>query len=480
MHAHGSTPPGPSQSPLLLTYHWLQRPYDFLDECAERYGDTFSLSFRGLPPMVVFSNPDDVKEIFHDDGESLQAGKFNLTLKAFLGSHSVLMLDGKEHRRQRKLLLPPFHGERMQAYGRDMLDITQDEIAAWPLGRTFSFHETMQSITLRVILRAIFGMEEGPREVEMRKAIVDILEIAAWPPLLIPALQKDWGPWSPYGKFLRKNQAGSRLLLEEIGRRRREGTAGRADILSLLVDARDEDGEPMSDHELRDELVTLLVAGHETTATALSWAFRWLLAHPSIELRLIDEIDSCAASSGLTPAAIAQLPLVDAVAREALRLNPVIPIVGRVLARPMRVGGWELPAGVAAVCSIYLAHRRPDRYPDPTRFDPDRFLGKKLTPNEFFPFGGGVRRCIGMAFALYEMKMVIAKVVREAQLRLARRRPIRVVRRAITLTPSDGLEVVLTTRRPTGSVPRASAEPSAGSGAPSTAVRPGLGGAALR
>lgn len=468
-----SLPPGPSQSALWTTYHWLRRPFELMDELHARYGDTFSMRITGLPPLVVFSNPDDVKEIFHDDGESLQAGRFNLSLKAFLGSHSVLMLDGKEHRRQRKLLLPPFHGERMQAYGQDMLDITADEIDAWPVGRAFPFHDTMQSITLRVILRAIFGLAEGDEEREMRKAIVDILEIASWPPLLVPYLQKDWGAWSPYGKFLRRKAIGDAKMVEQIAARRREGTEGRVDILSLLVAARDEQGEPMTDEEIQDELVTLLVAGHETTATALSWAFRWVLANPSIELRLLEEVSRCARESGLTPAAIAELPLVDAVAREALRLNPVIPIVGRILARPMRLGGWDLPAGTGALCSIYLAQRRPDRYPDPTRFDPDRFIGHKLTPSEFFPFGGGVRRCIGMAFALYEMKMVIAKVIHEAELKLDRSRPIRVTRRAITLTPSDGLPVTLATRRRPERAPReAQPAPRPGGSSPGRAAAP--------
>jgi cytochrome P450 len=433
----------------------MRTPFEFFDDCAERFGDTFSLRFFGLPPLAVYSNPEAVKEIFADPDETLLAGKFNLTLRAFLGEHSVLMLDGKEHLRQRRLLLPPFHGERMQAYGQAMLDVTDESIDRWPMHEVFSIHGHMQTITLRVILRTIFGIEESRRLTEMSAAITGVLELAAWPPLLIPSMQVDLGPWSPWGRYLRRAARMDELLRSEIRQRRRGGHDGRNDVLSLLIDARDEQGQPMSEDELVDELVTLLVAGHETTATGLAWALRWILDTPAIEHRLLDELDRAAREGPLTPERIGRLELLDAVVREALRLQPVIPIVGRVLDRAARVGGFDLPAGTGVVCSIYLAQRRPSVYPDPRRFDPDRYLGKKFTPNEFFPFGGGVRRCIGMAFALYEMKMVLARVLTRATLRLDRRDPIRVVRRSITLTPSGGLRVRLESRRDRSGAARA-------------------------
>lgn len=450
-----SLPPGPTQSAIFSTLHWMRRPFEFFEDCEARYGDTFTMRLFGLPPLAVYSNPEAVKEIFADTGEMLHAGRFNLTLRAFLGEHSVLMLDGKEHLRQRRLLLPPFHGERMQAYGQVMLDVTDESIDRWPMNEVFSIHGPMQTITLRVILRTILGIEEPRRLAEMSAAITGVLELAAWPPLLVPAMQVDLGPWSPWGRYRRRAARMDEMLRSEIRQRRRGGHDGRNDVLSLLIDARDEQGEPMTEDELVDELVTLLVAGHETTATGLAWALRWILDTPAVEHRLLDELDRAAREGPLTPERIGRLELLDAVVRETLRLQPVIPIVGRVLDKPARVGGFDLPAGTGVVCSIYLAQRRPSVYPDPRRFDPDRFLGKKFTPNEFFPFGGGIRRCIGMAFALYEMKMVLARVLTRTTLRLDRRDPIRVVRRAITLTPSGGLRVRLESRRDRSAAARA-------------------------
>jgi cytochrome P450 len=441
-------PPGPQTPSIVTTWNWLRRPYPFLEECAARFGDTFSLHFRGLPQLVLYSRPEDVKEIFADDGNTLHAGEFNLSLRAFLGDHSVLMLDGAEHMRHRKLLLPPFHGERMQAYGQTMLEAADAAIDRWPLGRELALHGPMQAITLQVILKTVFGVDGAARLENFDRAITELLDVASWPPLLIPQMQKDLGPWSPWGRYLRKRTIASAMIYREIRERRAEGARGRGDILSMLLEARDESGNPMSDEELHDELTTLLVAGHETTATALAWTFRWLIETPEVTARLRAELARAEAEGPLTPERIAKLELVDAVAREALRLQPVIPLVGRILKKPARVGRFDLPAGVGVVCAIYLAQRSPTAFPEPSRFNPDRFMGKKLSPNEFFPFGGGVRRCIGMAFALYEMKMVIARVVARTSLALAPGRPIRVVRRSITMTPSDGLRVRLLSRRP--------------------------------
>jgi cytochrome P450 family 110 len=264
--------------------------------------------------------------------------------------------------------------------------------------------------------------------------------------------------WSPWGRFRRAIAEGDAYLYEEIRDRRRkegarEGRAKSDDVLSLLLDARDEEGRAMTDEELRDELTTLLVAGHETTATALAWAVRWTLATPGLLDRVRDEIRAACARAGLarlTAKHAAELPLVDAIAREALRLNPVIPLVGRILEKPTKVAGYELAAGTPVTCSIYLAQRRSEVFPDPSRFDPDRFLGKKISANEFFPFGGGIRRCVGMSFALYEMRIVLARLFERTDLSLASPRPIRVERRSITLMPSKGLLVRLDRHLPPG------------------------------
>ena len=422
---------------------WMRRPFAMLETCAERFGEPFMLRLIGLPPIVMTYTPEVVKEIFADDGATFAAGKFNKSLAPLLGDKSVLMLDGAEHLRHRRLLLPPFHGERMQRYGAAMLDATDHAIDGWSPGSVISLHPHMQDVTLRVILRTIFGFEAGPRFDEMMRRTKQTLELASWAPLLLPFMQVDLGPLSPWGKFKRAKAHGDAYLFEQIAERRSTGARG-ADVLSLLLDARDEEGNPMTDDELRDELTTLLVAGHETTATALAWAVRWTLATPGLVFRVREEIRAALRADGTTQLSAtraAELPLVDAICREALRLNPVIPLVGRILERPMRVAGYDLAEGTPVACSIYLAQRRPEVYPEPERFDPSRFIGKKFAPSELFPFGGGVRRCIGMSFALYEMRIVLARILERTNLTLAGTTPVREVRRSVTLMPSEGLLV---------------------------------------
>jgi len=438
-------PAGPRIPKLLTTWNWIRRPYPFLEECASKFGDTFTIGLAGLPPVVLFSNPEHVREVFSDDGETLAAGAFNRSLAPLLGDRSVLMVDGKSHLRKRKLLLPPFHGERMQSYGAAMAEITERKLASLPRGRPFALHEVMQDITLEVIVRTVFGIVEGPRFDDVVRRTKRVLELGAWPPLLLPFMQFEAKGHSPYGRFKAASAESDRLIYEEIRRRRQTGERGK-DILSLLLDAKDENGEVPHEDELRDELVTLLVAGHETTATGLTWAFRWLLDQPATFADVRAAVDALGAKP--SPDALAKSEMLDATAREALRLVPVIPLVGRILQKPMRLGGHELPAGVAVACSIYLAHRRAAAFERPAEFDPTRFLGKKLSAHEFFPFGGGVRRCIGMAFALYEMKIVLGMLLTQVDLRLAHPgREIGMVRRSITLTPEEGLRVTLRDRR---------------------------------
>jgi cytochrome P450 len=442
-----SLPPGSKLPTPLVTWNWFKRPYPFLDECAAKHGETFTVRLAGLPPLVFFSNPDHVREVFADDGETLAAGEFNRTLAPLLGDTSVLMVDGKRHIRKRKLLLPPFHGERMHAYGADMHEITARAIAKLPRGEAFSLHEVMQDITLEVIVRTVFGFVDGPRYDDMVRRTKRVLELGAWPPLLLPFMQFEANGYSPYGRFKRASAESDQLIFDEIRRRRASGERGK-DILSLLLDAKDESGEVPSEEELRDELVTLLVAGHETTATGLTWAFRWLLDQPATFAELRAAVDAMGRDP--SPAALAKNDVLDSTVREALRLVPVIPLVARVLKRPMKLGGWDLPAGTVVACSIYLAHRRASVYPRPTEFDPMRFVGTKMAPSEFFPFGGGLRRCIGMAFALYEMKIVLGMMLSRIDLRLAHPgREIGMVRRSITLTPEKGLRVTMRERRRT-------------------------------
>jgi cytochrome P450 len=438
-----SLPPEAGSIPALQMIRWIRAPFSLLESCQARLGDAFTLRIPGTPtPIVLVSDPLAVKDVFALGQDEAHAGKANIVLKPFLGEHSLLLLDGAEHIRQRKMMLPAFHGERMHAYGRAMLDAAHTSIDSWPVGKRFSVHRPMQAITLEVILRTVFGVEEGAQLRELADVMTHALDIAAWPGLLFPIVQRDYGRFSPWARFRRYADRASEILRSEIRSARTQGTKGRSDVLAMMIDARDESGAPLSEDEIHDELITLLIAGHETTATALAWTLRWLLPDGALVRRLQDEV----ASANGDPLRLSKLELLDATVKEALRLQPVIPIVGRLLQEPTRIGRYDLPRGIVVAPAIHLVHRRPDLYPEPTRFNPDRYLAWKPAAWEWIPFGGGLRRCIGAAFALYEMKMVLATIVSRVDLRLATSR-VRVVRRGITLTPSGGLPVIAGAKR---------------------------------
>lgn len=432
-------PPGPDDPPLLQAMQWLQWPYPFLADCARRFGDVFTMRVPGRPPMVMMSHPDAIRDLFTGSEDDLRAGEANALLEPLLGRHSLLLLDGREHLTERRLVQPPFQGERMQSYGDSMRDIAQRAIDAWPVGQPFPIHPHMQRITLDVILRTVFGMDEGPKLESLRGGLRALLGVSSNPQILIAIAngRTDGVAARP----LRVRAEVDRELFAEIARRRTMPTEGRHDVLSVLLAARDEDGQPLSDQALRDELVTMLVAGHETTATSLAWAVHHVLSHPEVRARVEAEL-----ATPRTPQEVVRLEYLDAVCKETLRLTPIVPIVGRRLTRPLTIGGVELPAGVVAAPCIILAHRRPERWPEPERFRPERFLESKPTAFEFLPFGGGVRRCLGAAFALYEMKIVLAEVLTRVALRAAPGYQVRVVRRSVTLAPSEGMPVVVERR----------------------------------
>ncbi len=439
-------PPGPTGLPFVFLLRWMRNPFPVMDQLRAKYGEVFTVKLPAMPPLVMLSNPEHIREVFADPGDDMHAGKVATALEPFLGSRSVILLDGMEHKLMRKLVMPPFHGERMAAYGTAIHEITAESVKAWPRGVTFSVHKQMQSITLEIILRTVFGFDDGGKREAMRGMLTELLDLASWPPLLLPWMQRDLGAWSPWGRYRRSADAAYALLSEQVADRRRAGTAGKTDILSLLLEARDEEGRELSDDDLRAQLVTLLVAGHETTATALSWAFHWLLREERVMTKLRAELDGATVNGAFAPEKIAKLEYLDGVVRETLRMQPVIPIVGRVLQKPMRVAGWDLPAGVAVAPSIWLAHFRPENFPDPWTFDPERYIGKKHGPAEWMPFGGGVRRCIGMAFALYEMKLALATVLTRVDLMAAPGVKVVPERRSITIAPSKGVPVIATDR----------------------------------
>ena len=424
-------PPGPTAPPLFQIARWIARPLQLLEECQRKYGDIFTWRAPREGAFVIVAIPELIKEVFAADSDVLLAGVGNATLlEPMLGKHSLLTLDGAEHLRQRRLLLPAFNGERMQGFATVMREITEASFDRWPIGRPFSIHHYMQEITLDVILRTVFGLDASHGS--LRAKLVSLIDLVAKPWLMMPGLLGIDLLRVPFLRMSKLKRELDEELYRMIAERRRQAGGG-TDVLSMMLEARDEQGEPMTDVELRDELLTLLVAGHETTATSLAWTFDQLLAHPQTYAKLASEL------------AAGRDDYLDAVIRETLRVRPIVPLVGRYVAKPFKLGSWTIDPGTRIAPSIYLSGRRADAYPNPERFVPERWLGVRPDPYTWLPFGGGIRRCIGMAFAQFEMRIVLQTVVPRAQMKLGRG-PARVVRRGITLAPAGGTRVVLERR----------------------------------
>jgi cytochrome P450 len=442
-------PPSLPVPRLLQSIAWTRFPVQFLHHCQKKYGPTFRIK---LPPydMVMLTDPASIRTIFASKGDDMHAGQVNRVLRAVVGGHSVLLLDGAQHMRHRKLLLPSFHGERMRFYGETMAEITRQSIASWPTDAPFILHTQTQDITLQIILRTVFGIDEGPQLQVLRDQLTDFLKMGEhplWLPLMVLlSLDPSREQRLPWKLFLSARNRTDALLYQQISNRRRESAAGRSDVLAMLLQAVDEQGQGLTDEELRDELMTALVAGHETTATALAWAFERILLHPAVYAKLSQEVRDAGGVSA-SPEKLASLPYLDATIKEVLRLRPVIPFVGRVLQRPVSIAGYDLPAGTAVSACIYLAQRNPEVFPDPEAFRPDRFLQGQPDPASWLPFGGGIRRCIGAAFALYEMKIVMGTILAHTELSLSDPQAATIQRRAITFWPKGGVSLRLHARQ---------------------------------
>jgi len=438
-------PPGLRAPSLVQTLAWAVAPTWVMDRAARKLGETFTVTFwpSGMK-LVVVSGPEAVKTVFTAPPDVAPSAAGNSPVRPVMGPSSVIVLTGAEHMRQRKLLLPPFHGERMREYEQTIVQATRADMASWPLQRPMRLQERTRAITLEVILRAVFGVE-AERMQALRGAIGDLLApMRPWRMVLFalrtPSVER------PPGAIGRALDHLDEVIHDELRRRRsQQDLAQRTDILSLLMQARDEDGEAMTDDELRDELVTLLLAGHETTATSVAWAIERLVRHPDKLARLVAEIDAGeddAADSYMT-----------AVVNETLRVRPVVPIVARMLTQELQVDGYALPAGTRVTPSIYLTNRNPRAYEAPAEFRPERFLDSAPETFAWIPFGGGIRRCIGASFAQLEMRLMLATMLRELQpsppsgRRGSRGELNR--RRAITLVPSKGARVVWSPRRAT-------------------------------
>ncbi len=430
-----SLPPGPRLPTYLQTLLLVWRPEPTLRRWRRRHGDLISVRAYGSGRLVIVCDPKAIREVFRGPASVLRAGEANAILEPVLGEHSVLLLDGEEHLAQRRLLLPAFHGERMRSYESIVREATDRAVDGWPVGRPFALLAEMQAVTLEVIVRAVFGVERRAHGDELAMRIRTMLEpMQSRLRIAIMALTGGLlGSQAGARAFQDRVAAVDELLFAEIARRRHAtDLEAREDILSMLLLARREDGSTMSDVEIRDELMTMLVAGHETTATALAWTFERLLRTPGVRRVLERELDEGD-------------EYLDATLREALRIRPVVPSVARVLAEPFAVGGYVLPAGVTVVPSVALTHKRADDYPQPNAFRPERFLGGGPDTYTWIPFGGGPRRCLGASFALFEMRVVTRRILERTRLEPVGRAE-RVVRRAVVLAPARGSRVIQ--RRP--------------------------------
>jgi len=438
-------PPSVKRNSSYQMFWWIVQPLNYLDTFSKQLGDCFTARLGKYRNFVFVSDPELVAQIFTTDPALFETGRSNLILRPTLGENSVLLLDGDRHQRQRQLLMPPFHGDRMKTYGRAICDITRQVIATWNPGETFIMRPCMQQISLRVILQTVFGLEDSPRYQKLQAALEQLISFTSsrlWFGLaFFPQLNRDFGSWSPWARFMQMRQQVDDLLYAEIRDRRQAPTENRSDILSLLLAARDEAGQPMTDEELRDELITLLIAGHETTATALTWAFYWLYRFPAARAKLLAELDGVDMTD---PGAIARLPYLNAVCSETLRIYPVAFVAApRILRKRTQFGKYEFAPESYMVPCIYLTHHREDLYPNSFEFQPERFLERQFSPYEFFPFGGSNRRCIGAAFALYEMKLVLATVLQQYELELRETAPVVPIRRGVTIAPKGGIKMAM-------------------------------------
>ncbi len=433
-----SLPPGPREA-LFNTAWFLRDPYGFFAGMARRYGDPFTLPTRG-GPLVMTGDPELARAVFSADPDTLEP--FNVKLLApFFGERSVIMTGGERHRRDRKLLTPPFHGARLRAYGRAIVDATRTQTQGWRTGWSGPVQRDTEHISLDVILRAVFGVVEAGQRRRWSEAIRENVQASSPAIIFLPGLRREFLGFGPWARFRRARAALDELVFAELAARRARGaesTETGEDILSLILAARYDDGAAMSDEEVRDQLLTLLAAGHETTATALAWSLYWIHRDP----KLLDDLRAELRALGRDPEpdAVAALPLLDATCAETLRLHPIVADVARRLRAPLPFGRWTLPARAGVGVVTALLHNNPAIYPRPEVFDPQRFLNAKPSPFAYTPFGGGSRRCLGAAFALYEMKLVLATLLSDFELQLLETR-VRPSRQNVTMGPRGGIRM---------------------------------------
>lgn len=433
--------------PLLQTLELIANPIRFFEKYQRRYGDIFSARILGnhSPDVFFIGEPQALETIFTAKSGQFQLGKITHVFRPFTGDQSLIMLDGEDHLRQRKLLIPPLHGKRMYFYQNIICELTEEVLPTLPKNQPFSSRDLMAKITLKVILRVVFGLKAGTRFEKLEQLIAELLDAITNPfyssLFFFPMLQIDFGTYSPWGHFVRKQSAIDDLIYAEIQERRQQDYSQKTDILSLLLSAKDERGEGMSDQELRDQLITLLFLGHETTASSLAWMFYWVYSSPEVWKKLNAEIKTLGNSP--SPQALIDLPYLDAICKETLRLYPIALISQpRVVKETIQLHDQSFPPETILVPCIYLAHHRETTFPSRDHFQPERFLENQFSAYEYFPFGGGNRACIGAAFSLYEMKLIFGTIFANLALKLAKQPMIQPVRRGITIVPSGGVKLV--------------------------------------
>jgi cytochrome P450 len=425
-------PPGPRAPKVIQSLGWWRRPLGYLERCRARYGHRFTIRLVAAPPFVMISDPEELRQVFTAPPDVLHPGEGAQLLEPVVGSHSVILLDEAAHLEQRKLMLPAFHGERMERLAGLVDEVAADETARWPTREPVALHPRLQALTLEVILRAVFGLDPGPRLDGLRDRLTDLLAFGASPASVLPPPRIAVGPWRT---FQRGRAEVDRLLGELIDERRHEH-ADRGDVLSMLLEARhSDDGSPMTNEELRDELMTLLVAGHETTASALAWAFERLAREPRVLRALVADLDD-GDDAYLT-----------ATVQETLRRRPVLPnSAPRLVKKPVEIGGWTYEPGVCLAPAAYLVHHDPEVYAAPYAFRPERFLEQPPGTYTWIPFGGGRRRCLGASFAILEMKSVLRAVLRRYEITPASGGAEATRRRSITVSPGAGATTTLRER----------------------------------
>lgn len=417
----------------------LTDPLALLQRTVRDLGDPFSVPTPdGL--FVITGNPEAVRAVFSADPDTFEIPMRD-KLAPFFGRSSLILTAGARHRQDRKLLNPPFNGARMRAYGKAIVEIAERAAQKLVPGEAFTMMDVTQSITLEVILRAVFGVEDDARRERFREAVAEMMASMASPfVVMFEFSRRKFGGIGPWARFCRASDRLDALLYEEIAGRRESATS-REDILSLMMSARYDDGSAMTDEELRDQLHLLLFAGHDTTSTGLAWAFYWFCRVPEAREKLLAELAGL--DKDAEPEVIAGLPYLDAFCQEALRVHPVVAEVARLVKKPMELCGYTVAPGTTISLSILLLHAREDIYPEAGRFRPERFLERKVTPFELIPFGGGARRCIGAALAMYEMKLVLATLLRRYRFRLVKDAAVRHVRRGLTMAPKGGVKMIL-------------------------------------